>query len=101
MKIVDLKFVEDEIIAGIEGHMPSIANFLVELEAKAQGIAASLQAKKDAANQGPVLVKKSPTRPISPNLTQRKPPIIPEPTQINQKVIFIFTIHLLCMNTVY
>ena len=87
MKIVDLKFVEDEIIAGIEAKMPVISDFLVELEAKAQGIAASLQAKKDAANQGPVLEKKPLTRPISPNLTQRKPPLIPEPTQIPQKVI--------------
>lgn len=92
MKVTDLKYLEDEIIAGIEQFMPDVEEYSGELQARALGVTASQQSKKEAASSMSVAMphavnKKPNTRPISPNLTKPRPPLLPEPQRINQKVI--------------
>lgn len=90
MKVRDLSYVEDELIAGIEQYLPELSRFCNELEEKAIGLAAAQAAKEEAQKTGSVglaEVKKKPsTRPISPNITKPRFHAMPEPEKISMKV---------------
>jgi len=91
IKVYDLSFVEDEIIAGIEQYIPDASRLISDLEQRAQGVAAALAAKEEARKAGTYGLgkaeKKASTRPQSPNIQKPRPPRIPEPERIDQKVI--------------
>jgi hypothetical protein len=90
IKVRDLSFVEDEIIAAIEHFIPSIPVFLYELDQKALGISSSKAAVAEAKRAGTFGVKsvqkKESTRPISPAITKPSIVTIPEPTLISTEV---------------
>lgn len=81
---------EDELIASIEACMPEISRFCAELQEKAMGLAAAKAAKEEAQKAGLVglgkVEKKRTTRPVSPNLSKPRLPVIPEPERIEQRV---------------
>ena len=82
-------------IAGIELFLPDMKKYNLILQEKAQGLAAALIERENAIKAGLLGVKKvaekSPTRPISPNITKPRPPQIPEPQKISTKVILDLT----------
>lgn len=90
MKVRDLTYVEDELIAGVELYLPEINKFCTELDGQANVLAAAEAAKEEAQKNGTVglgtVTKKGLTRPISPKITRPKAPIIPEPERIDQIV---------------
>lgn len=86
----DLTYVEDEIIAGIEMHIPEASKFMLHLQEKAQGLAATLAAKEAALKAGTAglgsVQKNTLTVPESPKLSKPRPPKMPSPIRIDQKV---------------
>ena len=92
MKVFDLDYVEDEIIAGIEHFMTEAKSFMTLLQERAQGLAAAMIEKQNAlkvGSMGKVGNSKPPVRPVSPNITKPRPPIIPEPQKIITKVCIL------------
>lgn len=90
MKVRDLEYVENELIAEIETFINDMIRFTFELEQNALSNAAELAAIEEQKKKGEVglgtRVKKPSTRPISPRLTKTRPPILPEPERIEQNV---------------
>jgi len=90
MKVVDLTFVEKEIIANLEAFFSEAHKFTAELAGAAAGLAAALAEKEAAKANGTAgvgqVAKKSLTRPVSPKLSRPRPPRLPEPERISQKV---------------
>ena len=91
MKIVDLKFVEDDLIGGLQRFMPEVGKFCENLQAKALGLAAAQAAKEEAKKTGTSglgeVAKRSTTRAVSPKLTRPRPPRLPEPERIGSEII--------------
>ena len=91
MKVFDLNYVEDELIASIEHFLPQINVLKNELQLKAQSVAAVQAAREAAIKAGTAglakVTVKPTTRPISPNITKPRPPQFPEPEKISTKVI--------------
>jgi hypothetical protein len=96
MKVFDLSYVEDELIAGVEAFIPQIEKYFYELQEKAQGLAAAQAAKEQALKEGVAglaeVVKKKSTIPVSPKLTRPRPPRFPEPIEITQNVLLTLDI---------
>jgi len=90
IKIYDLSYVEDEIIAGIEMYIKEADRYLGDLQLKAQGLAAAQAMKEEAMKSGRVglreVEQRSLTAPHSPNITRPRPPKLPEPIKITQTV---------------
>lgn len=90
MKVLDLSYVEDDIIAGIERFIPDASKFTAALLDKAQGLAAAQAAKEEAKNNGTAglgtVEKKALTRPVSPKLNRPRPPRLPEPECIPTQI---------------
>ena len=88
MKVRDIEYVEDDIIAGIESFQTESVQFCSELQLKALGVAAARAAREEAIKSGTLgvaEVTKAPvTIPISPRLSKGRPPKMPEPEKISQ-----------------
>lgn len=86
MRIVDLKYTEDTLIAGIEKFLTHAEKYLDELQGAANSVAAAEAAKEEAKKNGTAgmgdVLKKRGTRPVSPKLTRPRPPQLPEPEKI-------------------
>lgn len=84
MKVYDLTYVEDEVIAGLEKYLPQARDLMAAIHNKEQGAAAAAAAKEEerAASAKP----KASTRPVSPNLSKQRLPRLPEPEKIEQNV---------------
>lgn len=91
MKVKDLSFVEQRLIPPIERLVPEMNRFCGELMQSAVDNQAAEAAKKDAQARGevglPKVNRKAGTVPISPRLTQTRPPILPQPERINAEII--------------
>mmetsp|Transcript_15690 Transcript_15690/g.26154 ORF Transcript_15690/g.26154 Transcript_15690/m.26154 type:complete len:767 (+) Transcript_15690:121-2421(+) len=90
IKIYDLAYVEDELIAGIEMYIKDADRYTGDLQLKAQGMAAAQAAKEEAAKTGTAglgqVKAKALTKPSSPRLTRARPPKFKEPIAIEQTV---------------
>jgi hypothetical protein len=90
MKKMDLDHVEDEIIAGIETFLSDSNRYMSELQYSANGLAAAQAEKQEALNSGKAnlgeVTAKALTRAVSPKLSKQRPPRLPEPIEIQQKV---------------
>ena len=91
MKIRDLNYVEDELIAGIERYVPDATKLCNELQLQAVGNATAQAAKEELkktgmAGVGPIL-KVTTTIPISPRLNKPRPPKLREPERILTQLI--------------
>jgi hypothetical protein len=86
MRIIDLKFTEDVLIANCEQFIPHVKRYLDELDGAAAGQAAAEAAAEEAKKNGTAgmgeLLRKKSTRPVSPKLSRPRPPILPEPEKI-------------------
>lgn len=82
----DLAFVENQLIPRLEKYVPEAVRFSYELEKNAVENAAAEAAREEMKAKGevglPKIEKKAVTRPISPNISKPRPPIIPEPERI-------------------
>jgi hypothetical protein len=87
MKVRDIVYVEDELIAVIKKCDEEAAQFCTELQSKAVGVAAATAIKEEALKFGASEtfgVKKVPlTVPVSPNLSRGRPPKIAEPVTVS------------------
>ncbi len=90
MEVVDLDYVENHIIKGIERFMPQARKYLDDLAGAANELAAAEAAKKEAEKNGTAGLKqtlsKNLTRPVSPKLTKPRPFVMPDPIRIEQGV---------------
>jgi hypothetical protein len=90
IRIYDLAYVEDELIAGIETYIKDADKYMGDLQLKAQGLAAAEAAKEEASRTGTAglgeVVKRGVTRAVSPRLTRARPPKFHEPITIEQTV---------------
>lgn len=90
MEVKDLTFVETQLIPPIEKIVPEVLKFCSELVQNALDAEAVKAAAEEAKAKGEAglakVTKKPPTRPISPKITQPRPPIMPEPERIEQDV---------------
>lgn len=90
IRIYDLGFVEDELIAGLEMYIKDSDRYLGDLQLKAQGMAAAQAAKEEAIKSGTAGLSKVETRqvtaPKSPRITRARPPKFQEPIIIEQTV---------------
>lgn len=90
MKVKDLSFVEQRLIPPIERLVPEMTRFCGELMQSAADNQAAEAAKKDAQARGevglPKVNRKAGTRPVSPRLTQTRPPLLPQPERISAEV---------------
>mmetsp|Transcript_2818 Transcript_2818/g.4346 ORF Transcript_2818/g.4346 Transcript_2818/m.4346 type:complete len:653 (-) Transcript_2818:74-2032(-) len=88
MKVRDLEYVENQLIPRLEKYVTDIMRFSMELEKNAVDNAAAEAAKEEMRAKGevglPKVEKKATTRPISPNITKPRPPVIAEPERIAQ-----------------
>lgn len=91
MKVRDLSYVEDEIIAGIEQFLPELSKFCSDLQEKALGVAAAQAAKEEIKKSGTAglqeVVKRKGTRPVSPNIHKPRPTILPVPDRIPTNIV--------------
>lgn len=91
MKVRDLDYVEDELIAGIERFIPDATRFCDELQLKAVGMAAAQAAKEEMKKSGMAGVgkveKAGLTVPVSPRMNKPRPPKLPEPERIPTQFI--------------
>ena len=91
MKVYDLSYVEDDLIAGLEKFFPEISSLNSKLQVKAQGLAAAAAAKEEAKKAGTAgltaIESKPLTKPVSPRLTKQRLPRLPEPMKIESNVI--------------
>ena len=90
MRVVDLSFVERDIIGGLEAFSLEANKLLSELAGAASGLAAAAAEAEAAKANGTAgvgsVTKKPLTRPASPKLSRPRPPRLPEPERISQKV---------------
>lgn len=90
MQVKDLDFIEAKIIPKIEKYVDHMARFSAELVQNALDNAAAEAAKEEAKARGEAglakVTKKALTRPMSPKITQPKPPILPEPEKIATEI---------------
>jgi hypothetical protein len=90
MKHIDLDYVEDEIIAGVENFIPDVNRYMTDLQQNANGIAAAQAEKENALKEGKAgvgsVTSKASTVPTSPKLTKPRPPRLPEAIEIKQTV---------------
>lgn len=88
MKVRDIEYVEDDLIAGVEKFLPEAREFREELQTKALGVATSKAAKEESFKcsvAGVLDTKKtSRTVPVSPRLSKGRPPKLPEPEEVIQ-----------------
>lgn len=88
MKVRDIEYVEDDLIAGVEKFLAEAKEFCTELQTKALGAATARAAKEESLKCGAVgvldLRKTSVTVPVSPRLSRGRPPKLPEPEEISQ-----------------
>jgi hypothetical protein len=91
MKVRDLSYVEDELIAGVEQYIPELSRFCADLDARGIALAAAQAEKEEAFKTGSVglaeVQKRGVTRPISPNITKPRPHPIPLPEKISTKIV--------------
>lgn len=91
IRIYDLAFVEDELIAGIEMYIKDADRYMGDLQLKAQGLAAAQAAKEEAAKTGTAglghVETRALTKAVSPRITRARPPKFQEPIAIEQTVI--------------
>lgn len=91
MKIRDLNYVEDELIAGIERYIPDATKLCNELQLQAVGNATAQAAKEELKKTGMAGVspvdKATTTVPISPRLNKPRPPKLPEPERIPTQLV--------------
>ncbi len=91
MKVIDLTYVENTLIPGIEAFSLEIKKLNTELNASAASLAAAEAAKEEAKKNGSAgvgtVTKKSLTTPVSPRLNRPRPPKLPEPQRIPNVVI--------------
>lgn len=91
MTIVDLKFLEDKIISGIEKFIKDACALCGVLNQAAAQAAAAQEAKEEAKKMGTAglktVDKKQATRPVSPKITRTRPPKLPAIEEISQKVV--------------
>jgi hypothetical protein len=87
MKVRDIVYVEDELIAVIKRYEEEAVQFCTELQSKAVGVAAANAIKEEALKFGASYtfgVKKVPlTVPVSPNLSRGRPPKIADPVTVS------------------
>ena len=90
IRIYDLSFVEDDLIAGLEIYIKDADKYLGDLQLKAQGMAAAQAAKEEARKSGAAGLGKvearTTTRAQSPRITRARPPRMQEPITIAQTV---------------
>lgn len=90
MKVRDLQYVEEELIAGIEQFLPDLSKLCQDLEEKAVGLAAAAAAKEEAKKTGSIglgeIRKRGVTRPISPHITKPKPREVLLPESISTRI---------------
>jgi hypothetical protein len=90
MKVRDLGYVEDELIAGIEQYVPELSRFCAELDARGMALAAAQAEKEEAFKTGSVglatVEKRGLTRPVSPNITKPRPHPLPMPEKMSTKI---------------
>ena len=91
MKVVDLTYAEEFIIKNVEKNMSELLRYNEDLVGVAADIAAKLAASEEAKANGTAglksVEKMGLTRPISPKLTQQRPPKLPEPLRIENNVV--------------
>lgn len=90
MRIKDLTFVEQKLLPNLLKVIPDSNRFCGELMQSAADNAAAEAARKEAQAKGevglPKVAKRASTRPISPKLTQTRPPLLPEPERISAEI---------------
>jgi len=91
MKVIDLKFLEDNILQRLEKYVKE-ANVLCLSLNQAAAQAAAAQAEKEEAKKAGTsglgaVEKKGLCRPVSPNITRPRPPKLPAIEEISQKVV--------------
>lgn len=90
MKVKDLTFVEEKIIPKMEKYISSMQSLATELDQDALELINQENEKKEQAAKGEVGLKKTSKRPttvpMSPRLTQTRPPILPEPERIDAEI---------------
>lgn len=90
MKIYDLTYVEDDLIAGIEKFFGDVNALNAKLQGNAEGLAAAAAAKEEAKKNGTAglgsVTAKPLTKPVGPNLTKQRLPKLPEVERIEQNV---------------
>jgi hypothetical protein len=90
MKVYDLTYVEDDLIAGVERFIPDINALNAQLQGNALGLAAAEAAKEEAKKNGTAGVgavnKKALTKAVAPNLTKQRLPKLPEAERVEQNI---------------
>ncbi len=90
MEVKDLDYVETKIIPKIEKYVDHMTRFSSELVQNALDNAAAEAAKEEAKARGEAglgkVTKRGVTRPISPKITQPRPPLLPEPEKIETEI---------------
>ena len=91
MKIRDLNYVEDELIAGMERYLPDATKFCSELQLQAVGHATAQAAREELKKTGMAgvgqVIKTTTTVPISPRLNKPRPPKLREPERLPTQLI--------------
>ena len=91
MKVRDLSYVEDDLIAGIQQFIPDATKFCDELQLQAIGNAAAQAAKEELKKSGMAgvgkVTKAASTTPISPRMNKPRPPRLPEPERIPTQLV--------------
>lgn len=87
MQVKDLTYVENTLVPPMLRVIPEMRKLCGELMQNADALAAAEAAKKEAQARGevglPKVAKRSATRPVSPKITQSRPPVLPEPERIS------------------
>lgn len=90
MKVVDLNFVERELIGGLERFFPDATVFVGELNSQGARLAeeaeAAEAAKADGTSGASMTKRRNTTRAVSPKLSRPRPPRLPEPERISGQV---------------
>lgn len=85
MKVYDLTFIEETLTARIQNHAKQAQQLCASLERKALGSTGKPDGAAPAEGTSKTH-KTSTTRPVSPNITKPRPPRVPEPFAIYEKV---------------
>lgn len=87
MQVKDLTYVESVLLPPMLRMIPEMRKLCGELMQNAEALAQAEAAKKEAQARGevglPKVAKRAATRPVSPKITQPRPPILPEPERIS------------------
>mmetsp|Transcript_2179 Transcript_2179/g.3419 ORF Transcript_2179/g.3419 Transcript_2179/m.3419 type:complete len:787 (+) Transcript_2179:73-2433(+) len=86
MRVLDLEFVEKQMLPKLERFVPEMTKYALELDSDALSNAAAEAALEEAKAKGEAgltkVAKKVATKPVSPRLTKTRPPVLPEPEKI-------------------